>query len=240
MLVAQLFNMFRLMPPQDETKFWDEDYFWNAHDGKGKMWLADNISPLGTDGMTFMAPAYNVCNSGITESILRSRVVTSVGNFTAQVVSAVMNSETTREALEDPEVDVAFSNNDSPDPLRFIKMSNVQNGQAAPMVEHFEVHLKDAHARTKGITEGRKFYFDTNVTAVLCVKNRLICINFQHPRLLLLDLDKFYKDGEQEEIVNRSVRMNAIKQEESQREQSKRDLDDEKPGFLWCGMCGPC
>jgi hypothetical protein len=40
--------------------------------------------------------------------------------------------------LENPEVGVAFSNNDSPDPLRFIKMSNFVKGEEQPIVEHFE------------------------------------------------------------------------------------------------------
>jgi len=205
-IVAQLFDVFRLTPPpkgagsKRKPKFWKEQRFWHADDGNGKMWLADNVSPLGFDNKTFMIPAYNTCSSSIGSTLLKSRAVTATGNFATQVVSGLKNHESARDMLDNPEVDVGFSNNDSEDPLRFIKMSNFHEGQM-PFVEHFEVHLKDAHARTEGIKEGRKFFFDTNVTGVLSVKDKLICINFQQPRLLLLDLDKFYTAEGQREIV---------------------------------------
>ena len=235
-IVAQLFDMFRLSPRKKNSPlpFWREERFWHANDGTGKMWLADNISSLGTDGKTFMAPAYNTCSSSIGNVILKSRSVTSLGNFTAQVVSAVKNKEATREALENPEVDVAFSNNDCPDPLRFIKMSNFRKG-FPPTVEHYEVHLKDAHARTEGIRPGRKFFFDTNVTAVQSFKDKLICINFQQPRLLVLDLDKFYDEKKQRELLAEQMK------ESLKWEKLGADRDDEeelamsqsKCNFFW-------
>jgi hypothetical protein len=190
--VSQLYDIFKLSPHDPRTLHtkWYEETIWDGRDGKGRTWLADNISVLGDDGNSFMIPAYTTCNTIVSEHILRSRPMTAIINFTLQLVSAFKNAENLTSALVDPEVDIMFSNNDSRDPLRLIKVSKLNKHQE-PIVEHFEVRLNETYTKTNGLRHGRKHFFDANVTAVLSVHHRLICINFQQPRLLLLDVDKF-------------------------------------------------
>jgi hypothetical protein len=135
--------------------------------------------------------------------------------------------------LENPEVGVAFSNNDSPDPLRFIKMSNFVKGEEQPIVEHFEVNLKYAHSRTVGLHPKRKFFFDTNVTAVLCVKNN------QFPTASLtgagLSIPRRVKKSSQPDLIGKTIQMNLSRA--SKKNMQEIEIDDVEQGPASGGMC---
>jgi hypothetical protein len=193
--IAQLFDMLQ----QDETGG-KTSVVWKGNDGKGDVWLADNIDTF--DGDMILCPAYSTVPEGIVKNVLKRTVVGSLGLFYLQVSTACMRGESFREAILDPEVSLSFSNTyikegKDPAPVRliFLKPDNPDSNF------HFEVDLVDTRAKNEpreikdretGKVLGKRHYFNEQVTHAAHMKDAdgkgyVVCVNFEQPRILFLE-----------------------------------------------------
>jgi len=199
--VAQLFNIIK----QKENTVDEPTVEWRGYDCNGNVWLADNIDTFGDDML--VCPAYSSVPAAAVDNIMKSSALSSIASFCAQVGTACMHGEGIVEAIHDPEVDLAFSNtyvnekNDIPAPIRLIFLKPGDPDSTF----HFEVDLvstrkehglhtiRDCINREKEL--GKRHYFNEQVTHAAHIfdgnKGYIACVNFEQPRILLIDDEPF-------------------------------------------------
>jgi hypothetical protein len=79
---------------------------WKGNDGKGDVWLSDNIDTF--DGAMILFPAYSTLPEGIVNNLLKRTLLGSSSLFSMQVSTAWMHGESFQEAILDPEVSLSF------------------------------------------------------------------------------------------------------------------------------------
>ena len=199
--VAELFDVFSL----DQTKGHEKTIRWKGNDGCGAVWLADNIDTfdLGEDEKLILSPAYSTVPESTVDNIMQRNCAMSMVLFGYQVLTAVSKGEDIREALEDPEVSLGFSNtfikedDVDPAPIRILMMK--PDGSKC---YHFEVDLVQTRAdhdpwepEPEEKPGQMRYFFNEQVTHSSHLKSEdggyIVCVNFEEPRVLLLKDDKF-------------------------------------------------
>lgn len=201
--VAQLFNIVK----QEKNSTKEPTIVWRGYDCNGQVWLADNIDTFGKDML--ICPAYSTIPAVAVDNVMKSSCFSSVASFMAQIGTACMKGERIVDAILDPEVDLSFSNtyaddkNDIPQPIRLIFLKPGDPEATA----HFEVDLVETRKQhglrsirdhSSGIVLGKRHFFNEQVThaahLVGGAKGYIACVNFEQPRILLLE-DKFFLDA---------------------------------------------
>jgi hypothetical protein len=196
---AQLFNILT----QDESGG-PTSVAWDGNNGKGDVWMADNIDTF--DGDIILCPAYSTVPEKIVKNVMQRTFLVSAALFYLQVSTACMRGENFREAILDPEVSLSFSNtfikegrDPAPVRLMFIKPGN------SDQIFHFEVDMVDA--RTKNVPReikdrktdkvlGKRHFFNEQVTHAAHMKDAdgkgyVVCVNFEQPRILFMEDSSF-------------------------------------------------
>jgi hypothetical protein len=196
---AQLFNML-----VQDTSGGPTSVVWDGNDGKGAVWLADNIDTF--DGDMILCPAYSTLPEELVKIGLQRSLFATAGLFYAQVATAWMRGESLQEALLDPEVSLKFSNtyidkDKDPVPVRLIFL----NSDNPDSNFHFEVDLIDTRAKNKpreikdrktDEVLGKRDFFNEQVTHAAHMKDAdgkgyVVCVNFEQPRILFMEDSSF-------------------------------------------------
>lgn len=218
--VAQLFDMVTLdgtVAPDPTWKVWLTDavhfmfdllgiskvldsgvsVIWSGTKGED-VWLADNIDVF--DAETLVCPAFDTASRLEVKAALQRNVLSSIGLFFLQLWTAIVEGEfDLLSEIRDPEVLLSFSNtfiDGSPDePVRLI----FWNAENKNDFVHFEIDLvqtrqdnppRDIFDRD-GELLGQRQFFNEQVTHVARLGDKLACVNFEQPRVLLFDVDFF-------------------------------------------------
>jgi hypothetical protein len=196
---SQLFNIL-----VQETSGGPTSVAWDGNDGKGDVWLADNIEIF--DGEMILSPAYTTLPEKVIKIAMNRSLLASAGLFYLQVSTACMRGESFREALLDPEVSLKFSNTyikegKDPAPVRLIFLKPDSPDSSF----HFEVDLVDTRAKNKpreikdgktGKVLGKRDFFNEQVTHAAHMKDAdgkgyVVCVNFEQPRILFMEDSSF-------------------------------------------------
>lgn len=202
--VAELFDIFRQEKPSKRAIAWKGD------DGDGTVWMADNVDTF--DETMLLCPAYSTTSEVVINSILKNAALSSFFLVIVHLFSAILQRESVRKALRDPEVSLSFSNTyikegEDPKPVRLIFLqpkSSDENSQVKAY--HFEIDLQETRANhapwdvvdlETGQLKGRRNYFNDQVTHAAQLKaddggSYIVCLNFEEPRLLVLQ-DKIFR-----------------------------------------------
>jgi hypothetical protein len=196
---AQLFDIFH----QNE-KGGEVTVAWKGNDGKGDVWMADNIDTFDND--MILCPAYSTVSEAAVNTVMKRTVLLSAALLYLQISTACMRGENFREAILDPEVSLKFSNTYiakgvDPAPVRliFTKPNNPEQ------TFHFEVDLVGTRAKNAPRTIkdrdgkkvlGQRHFFNEQVTHAAHMKDAngkgyIVCVNFEQPRILFLEDAKF-------------------------------------------------
>jgi hypothetical protein len=196
---AQLFNIMT----QDESGG-PTSVVWEGNDGKGDVWMADNIDTF--DGDMILCPAYSTVSEKIVKNVMQRTFLVSAALFYLQLATACMSGESFRDAILDPEVSLSFSNTyikegKDPAPVRliFLKPGNPDS------TFHFEVDLVDSRAKNEpreikdpktGKVLGKRHFFNEQVTHAAHMKDAdgkgyVVCVNFEQPRILFMEDSSF-------------------------------------------------
>lgn len=197
--LAQLFDVITLAQGGSEAT---AATVWRGNDGKGQVWLADNIDSF--NGLV-LSPAYTTVSEAVVEKIMKQTLLSSVSMLCMQAASAQVEQENLLDALWDPEVDVRFSNTVitpgvPPPPVRLILMR-----PDAKAALHFEVDLEETRAshapyevKDKVGRTAQRHFFNEQVTHAAHLPAAegggagwIACVNFEQPRVLLLDAAPF-------------------------------------------------
>lgn len=200
--VAQLYDLISL----DQTNNHESTIRWKGNDGTGNVWLADNIDTFevaeGGEKL-ILCPAYSTVPQSTVKNIMQRNCAMSMVLFGYQVMTAVAKCEGIREALEDPEVSLGFSNTFikegvDPAPIRIMMMK--PDGSKC---YHFEIDLVQTRAdhdpwepEPEEKPGQMRHFFNEQVTHSSHLKSEdgdgyVVCINFEQPRILLLKDDTF-------------------------------------------------
>jgi hypothetical protein len=197
--LAELFKMYTI-----DTKTKEKVLVWKGNDGKGQVWLADNIDVFNDDYI--LVPAYSTASVTSVEYVLSQRHLLGVGVFFAHLFTGCVEGETLKEALEDPEVLLSFSNTyikkgEAPLPIKLVMVK--RDGSLA---HHFEVDLVQTRQEHEpreikelgtGEVLGKRHYFNDQVTHAARLEKAdgsgwcIACISFEEPRILLLKEEPF-------------------------------------------------
>lgn len=172
---------------------------WTGNDGKGQVWLADNIDVYNDE--LVLVPAYSTASETSVEYLLSQRHLLGFGVFCAHLFTGCVEGETLSEALADPEVLLSFSNTyikegEPPAPIKLVFVK--RDGAAA---YHFEIDLVQTRQEHQpreiielgtGEVLGKRHYFNDQVTHATRLENEdgstsfVACVSFEEPRILLL------------------------------------------------------
>jgi hypothetical protein len=169
------------------------------------VWLADNIDVY-MDGI--IVSAYSTQSEVAVGLLLKGSLLASVANFFGQILTAFNRGESLKEGLKDPEVDLCFSytyiqDGVDPAPMRlvFLSMDLEKDSSSCDKARHFEVDLietrrnnppRDIIDRETGEVLGQRHFFNAQVTHTTHLRSGdnsgyIACVNFEQPRILLLD-----------------------------------------------------
>mmetsp|Transcript_1744 Transcript_1744/g.3663 ORF Transcript_1744/g.3663 Transcript_1744/m.3663 type:complete len:439 (+) Transcript_1744:206-1522(+) len=212
--IAQLYDIIS----QDKTDAASTKVEWDGTTKEDTVWMADNIDTYKSkDGQTLMlCPAYSTVSTFVAQNVMRRKTLFSSILFYYQISTSWMRGESIREALRDPEVSLSFSNTyisegTAPAPVRLIFQSTRNDSNQA---WHFEVDLEEARSKhaprdicdreDKSKVLGQRHYFNEQVTHAAHLvtssengdgsttkKGFVACVNFEQPRILLLEDSAF-------------------------------------------------
>jgi len=203
--LAQLYNFLHQRKATDGAP---QTVAWQSNDGKGNVWLADNIDVMDKDDIVF-CPAYTTISEAQVVMVMQRGFVLSTMGFWAQIATAVMRGENVRKALLDPEVSLSFSNTYikkgvPPAPVRLLLLKD-----GGAKVAHFEIDLQETREKNPNsiITDRHKnnghalverCFFNEQVTHTAHLRGTdgqgcLACVSFECPRILLLKEEAFLK-----------------------------------------------
>lgn len=195
--VAQLYN---IVKKKQASSGKETTIAWRGNDGKGQVWLADNIDTF--DGKDILlCPAYATQSESVVDNLMKRSWAFAAVLFYFQMSTMFMRGEHLREALRDPEVSLSFSNTyiqegEEPKPIMLLLM-NCSDGTAC----HFEIDLEQTRAehepreikdRSGENVLGKREFFNEQVTHAGHLvdqesgKGFIACVNFEQPRILLL------------------------------------------------------
>lgn len=207
--VSQLYNIITLDEQQSGATTTKPTEVWNGLDSNEQFWLADNVDYF-DDKM--LCVAYSTAPAAAVNHVLSQSFISSRLNLIVQAVTACMQGERLRTALQDPEVSLSFSNtyirkNVAPAPIRLIFLNPTADAQ--PVAHHFEIDLVQTRAqhpphairsREGDRILGERHFFNEQVTHAAHFKDAendrgyVACVNFEEPRILLLD-DRVFRDA---------------------------------------------